>query len=191
MHYIIFAWFLASLPPEGDAALQRLLMRFSEQTHFQAQFTETKKISFLSTPLISHGTMEFQAPDRLVKTIETPDPSTMRVQGSQITIINNQETQHVDLKQYPHMLQFVSGMLALLRGDASLLLADYDAKSTFKKSQWHIILTPKPSSSSTVVKKLAFEGIETKPKRMTLTEKNGDVTVTQFIYPKKLEQIKK
>lgn len=149
----------------------------------EQRYTETRELAFLETPEVSQGRLIFSPPDRLVKQVETPEPSRYEIDGSQMTIRRPGETdQVIDIDSYPLLQIFIETLRAVLAGDLKSLERHYSLKLTGTRSAWQLHLSPLDRRLAELVKSLTINGQGKHIEQMITQEQGGDRTTLTLHY---------
>lgn len=191
------AWALA-LPSAAPAAgspeaswradsLEALVARFRAMPGFSARFDEDKTIALLERPLRSSGRLAFVPPQLLVRRVEEPAASLLRLDGDELLWADGSGSERIDLGASPTARAFAHTFTDVLAGDLPRLRASYDisfrpegADPTRPGSAWRLELTPRDADLARVIDGVSIRGHGVVPTRLEVREASGDVTVTRF-----------
>ncbi len=179
---IALALAAASAPPAdapGEAA--RLLALFRQTSTLRAHFREEKRLAILAVPLVSSGDVYFSAPDRLVREVTDPAPSTVVIDGDHISFREGGYVQALPLAQSPIARSFVDSLLEILSGDLSGLARTYALRLAGQaRGNWSLALSPRSVPLSNWLESIDLSGHGATVDRMAIREKSGDETLTTF-----------
>jgi hypothetical protein len=171
-------------PTESDPGLASLLRRFSALPGLSARFRETKHLELLREPLASSGVLHFAPPDRLVRRMEEPVPSTLLVVGDTVTIRDAGGGWSADLGVHPAVRSFVDGFRLILRGDLAALheayAVEFEASGGDPGGDWRIRLVPRSEALRQVVASITLGGRGAVVRELRVVEANGDETRDEF-----------
>jgi outer membrane lipoprotein-sorting protein len=177
---VLVAGTVPSRAQEQQPTLEQLLGGFSSMRGLSARFTERKQIALLVAPLESSGEVHFAAPDRLLRKVSSPSPSTVLLDGNQLTMASNGRREQIDLSTQPVVAAFVDSFRQVLRGDRVALDRTYRVGFTTGERGWRLTLRPKQGPLRRFLVSLEIRGSAREIRSMRLLERSGDVTVTEF-----------
>lgn len=145
-----------------------------------AQFTETKELALLSSPLEATGTIYFLPPGRLVRVVTSPGRSRLVVDGDRVRLEDESGSKALDLSASPVARQMIDSFVVLFNGNEERLKQLYDATFAADGDTWHLHLTPRAAPLSRMVASFDLYGSGARIDRMEAQEPDGDRTVTRF-----------
>ena len=146
-----------------------------EQRH--ARFVEERTIGILDEPLVTEGTLAYQAPDELIRQDLLPDPALYAIEGDRLRIVIDDEERVLALDQEPLLNAMVTPFLAILAGDEATLKSLFELAYTEEGDAWTVTLTPKPSTTSRpFLDRIEIRGTDVSVLRMDVFEHGGDVS---------------
>ena len=176
---------------EDSRALDELLDGFRKSPGLSARFEEHKHIALLEAPLKSSGALYFSPEDALARHVERPKRSVLLLTGKQLRIADESGTRKLDLTKTPALAALVQSFAQVLRGDRSALDANYHV--TFRSAAsskgdsagrgpgfWQLRLTPRGEPLSKMVTSIELTGTGSTIATLTVSEPNGDRSVTRF-----------
>ena len=121
---------------------------------------ERKYLKVLKTPLETTGTLEYDAPDRLVKRTLEPKPETMTVAGERLVIESpaRSRSRTLRLGDYPVLGAFVESLRATLNGDLAALERFYRVTLEGGPQRWQLTLTPRDPKMSALIESILIAG---------------------------------
>jgi hypothetical protein len=146
----------------------------------EAQFREEKKMAILAVPLVSEGTIEFAAPDRLVRETTSPAASKLLVDSKQLRFSDVGGSQSIPLEGNPVVRLFVDAFVKVLAGDRAALEKIFAIELHAVGKGWSMTLTPRLEPMKSVIARMQLEGNGVVVNQMRLVEVEGDETVTVF-----------
>lgn len=163
--------------------LTDLMTELSRERERKVQFREEKFLSNLETPLKAEGILYFKAPDHLEKIIKKPQKEHLVVHQNRVSI-SDEDQQNIrtfSLDRYPPLKELVNAIRYTLGGNLKALTTHYEL--TFKGSCnfWHLIMIPKFSAATEIVKRIDFFGTNNQISRMKWLEPNGDYTILYLL----------
>ncbi len=165
---------------ESAKNLDGLLDAFRKSPGVSARFTEEKHISLLKKPLKREGALYFMAPEKLARHVEAPKRSVILLEGNDLRISDGKGVRTVDLAKNAAVAALVRSFVHLLRGDRAVLEKDFKVDFTDRAGSWLLKLTPKTAPLSNLVTAISVTGQGLVLSEMTVSEPNGDSTVTHF-----------
>jgi Outer membrane lipoprotein carrier protein LolA-like len=188
----VLIWLLAALvTTAGGAELQataddalaepwgvnQLMSELGRVQHAKARFVERKYLKVLKTPLETTGTLEYDAPDRLVKRTLEPKPETMTVAGERLVIESQARSRTLRLGDYPVLGAFVESLRATLNGDLAALERFYRVTLEGGPQRWQLTLTPRDPKMSALIESILIAGGRGRVGRVEVRETQGDRSV--------------
>jgi outer membrane lipoprotein-sorting protein len=177
---ILLTQALIAVADESDWSLAYLMNQWQKNGEQQAHFTEIRQLALLDQPIEQQGTLLFQPPDRLVRTLAAPSDTKYEIEGNKLTLWRNQQPQVVLLDNIPELLAFSASFRSLLNGDLDTLESYFSPELTGNPEAWSLILTPKEHSLKRKIKQIEITGQALQIERYRVVENNGDQTVTQL-----------
>lgn len=142
------------------AELEGVMRAFAHVRSSEARFEETRQMAALSAPIILKGRLEFVAPDRLVKRIETPRRESYTLQQGRLTLERSGEPDRtMDADSHPALHSLSEAFRATLAGDVGALKRHFSV--TFKSEAqglWSMELVPLDARVAEHVEKLILTG---------------------------------
>jgi hypothetical protein len=118
---ILLTQTLLAVADESDWSLAYLMNEWQKRGEQQAHFTEIRQLALLDQPIEQQGTLLFQPPDRLLRTLAAPSNTKYEIEGNQLTLWRNQQSQVVLLDNIPELLAFSASFRSVLSGDLETL----------------------------------------------------------------------
>jgi outer membrane lipoprotein-sorting protein len=170
------------------ASLDDLLARFARLQGMSARYREEKRIALLKRPLQSEGSIQFAAPNLLLRRVERPEPAVMLLAGDTLQIADATGARRIDLQGNPMVRHFVLTFVHVLSGDRAALERLYALSFTSGASSgaappargWRLELTPRQPELARMIERATLVGQGPVVEQMTLQERNGDTTVLSF-----------
>jgi hypothetical protein len=172
----------AATEPEPDAAtwsLPELMRSLAQIKSSKATFVERKHLSMLKTPLSFSGTLEYQAPDQLVKHTLLPKPEKMTLNHDKLVVQSGDASasRTLSLQEYPSIWAFVESIRSTLAGDIETLNRFYDVSLKGQEKQWQLILRPADSKIKSLVNEILIKGSFDQINTIEIREAGGDYSV--------------
>lgn len=169
------------------AAMERLLNALHELPGIEAQFKEEKHLQLLALPLESEGVLYFHKDGYLLRTIEKPTASSIRITPKTVTIEEGGKTQRIDLSSHQEIGHMVQSFLWILAGDVTALRAHFrlafECEDPTQKTpeQWTLTLHPTHEKVRKLLQKIVVRGSGVTVRELRIEEQGGDVTHTQIL----------
>jgi outer membrane lipoprotein-sorting protein len=145
----------------AEAPLEALMRAFAAIRASRAAFVEEKEMPELDRPLLSRGTLSWQAPDRLEKRTTAPIEEVLRVEGDLLTLERPRQgtRQVLSLDRSPEIRPLVEAIRATLAGDLAALRRHYAvAFEGDPAGRWTLVLTPLSGRVLAAVQRVALTG---------------------------------
>src|SRR5690554_6115920 len=177
--------------PPAVRTLDELLAAFRKSPGLSARFEEHKYIALLEAPLKSSGALYFLPEDKLARHVERPKRSVILLARKRLRIADETGTRDLDLAKMPALAALVQSFSQVLRGDRAALDEHYrvefrpatppaPAKGEGRTGSWRLRLTPKNAPLSEMVSSIELTGSGPTIATLTVSEPNGDRSVTHF-----------
>lgn len=160
------------------SSLEKLLQEFSEKKQNEVDFKEEKHAFYLDEPIKSSGYLQFFAPNKLNKFINTPEKSSQKIDGDTLTVREGNKTHIVDLNDHPEFSIILRSIIHVLSGDHAALKKDFKIKFKSKPSGWTLSLRPYDSFTASNVDSIQMFGKRNVFLKMIVKEPNNDYTLT-------------
>jgi hypothetical protein len=164
----------AAAGPAWD--LQQLMQSLRQVKTSTAYFSERKELRMLNEPLMSSGTLNYVAPDKLQKTTLLPKLERLSIERDKLTIerSDNGENRTVSLGDFPEIGAFVESIRATLAGDLSALERYYAIRLEGDAGEWQMVLEPKEKRLRELVKSIRIAGRGTSIRSIVSEQGDGD-----------------
>ncbi len=166
----------AASPPGANWGLPQLMHELAQVRSASARFTERKTLKVLRAPLMTVGTLEYEAPDHLQKVILSPYYERFRLDGNQMIIVAGPEhrTHTLSLSDEPQVAGLVEGIRATLAGDLPMLEQLYDVRLGGDDTQWDLFLQPKSRELTRLLTWIRIRGHQDWIDSIATVSPNGD-----------------
>lgn len=161
---------------QWDAAL--LLAALARHVPEHIAYTETRRLSYLDVPLVSHGELEFRPPDWLRRQ-ETGSDESYIISGDMLRI-EGTDSREVSLDAHPALRAFAESLRATLAGDLARLQQYFTLDMYGSEARWRLHLRPHDASVAAVIQSIELHGAGTQLQRIETRDASGDVTVTEL-----------
>lgn len=171
----------ASEPEQDETSwsLTELMRGLAQVKSSRATFVERKHLSMLKTPLSFSGTLEYHAPDQLVKHTLLPKPEKMTLNHDKLVVQSGDASvsRTLSLQEYPSIWAFVESIRSTLAGDIETLNRFYDVSLKGQAKQWQLILRPADSKIKNLVNEILIKGSLDQINTIEIREAGGDYSV--------------
>lgn len=178
---IIVASLLLWASAASAVTLEQLQQRFASQPIIRADFVQTRTISGMAQPLVSHGNLLIAQQQGLWWHQSTPFVMTLLLDDKRmVQTLNNQPPQIITSDSNPQMFQFNHLLRALFQADEKVLKENFTLDFQDKGNQrWTLGLTPKAAPLNMIFNRIDLAGSEYL-ERIDLDDKQGDKTHIQL-----------
>lgn len=175
----------AQLPPK-NWGLPQLMAGLASVKSASARFTEVKTMAVLNAPLVTSGTLDYTAPDRMRKITVSPTPERFVLAGGQITIQGGQDNQtHVfSTRESPLIGGLTDGILDALAGNLPALSSIYRVGFSGGPAAWQLVLQPRDAAMTRFISWMCIRGSENRISDIATESANGDhsdMSVTETV----------
>ncbi|MBW9258246.1 MAG: outer membrane lipoprotein carrier protein LolA [Candidatus Thiodiazotropha sp. (ex. Lucinisca nassula)] len=178
---LLFSLSLTAAAEEPRWSLDYLMDQWQVSGERQARFTETRQLALLDQPIEQQGTLLFQPPDRLVRTLAPPSSTRYEIEGNRLTLWRNQQQQVVLLDNIPELLAFSASFRSVLSGDRETLERYFTPELTGSQNAWSLNLIPKQGALGSKINRIEITGKALQIQRYLVIESNGDQIITQLM----------
>jgi hypothetical protein len=156
--------------------LPQLMQSLRQVKSSTAYFSERKDLRMLNEPLMSSGTLNYVAPDKLQKSTLLPKPERLSIDGGKLTIERSEtnENRTVALADVPEIGAFVESIRATLAGDLPALERYYTISLQGDVGDWQMTLEPKEKRLQQLVKSIRIAGRDTSIRSIVSEQGDGD-----------------
>ena len=167
--------------PEDVTALLGL---FARMPGLEATYAEEKHLALLAAPLQSSGRICFLPPGHLIRQVESPEPTMLRITPNELVVQDRDRKESVDLRRSESLRQFITSLVQVFAGDQKSLQKAFtvvyalDAKS---ERTWSLELTPKGAQLQRMMQRLALRGEGEAVTSIEVLDPNGDRTMTTIL----------
>lgn len=177
---LLFICFTVQIAHAGE--LESLMQLMASVQHRIVHYKEEKQMELLEIPLSSEGTLEYIAPNTLVRSVHRPSRVRYVINSRQVIIEKGEKSRTLNLDDLPLVRAFVESFRAMLAGDLTSLQAYYDIMFSGDRNQWQITLYPTDKSLAAYVEKLQLSGTGDSIRLYIIEDSNGDLT-RMTLYP--------
>lgn len=168
-----------------DWSVPALLEQLSEDPPDVLEFEEVRDVELMQTRVRAEGTIRFEPPDTVIRSLGSPYQQRIVIQGERVTVEERGEVKHELHRDDDAGLGAMSRLMGALYGqvDAAELEAYFDMRLEGDREDWRWILKPTAGEARRRVERMTLEGEGARVERTTLREGDGDHTVTRFSRP--------
>jgi outer membrane lipoprotein-sorting protein len=160
----------ASMPP-----LAGIMADLAAMPNRRADFIEEKRLSSLTTPLISQGQLLYRRPSYLEKITLSPKPERLIVSGETLIIQSGSAlARQIDLSDHPMVQAMVDTIRGTIAGDLATLERYYTITQQGDRSAWHLTMIPTDPRMAKRIKVIEVTGRGIDVQRIRTTQANGD-----------------
>ena len=155
-----------------------LIGRLARTPPASVAFTEVRFSSLLAEPLVVNGTLIFEGGGVLRRRVEAPYRETTTIAGETVRIERDGgEARTFALRRAPELRGFMTGMLGLLTGDASLIDEHFSVAAAGDDEQWRLDLTPADERMRQRLRNIIVAGGATEPRCFAIVDAQGGTSV--------------
>ena len=182
MKYWLCLFFLLQSTLASAVTLSDRLASFSTLDRSSGSFVETWSADYLDEPLVSKGKLAYKRPSQLSKFITHPEHIEQHINGSQLTVIHNNETHSIQLPEHPELAAGIYALQAVLDGDEKNLYQHFEIRYNELETGWSMLLTPKNRQIADSIELIIVQGKSNRIQRVTIQFHNGDSLLTEIVY---------
>lgn len=160
--------------------LEALMRGMASAPGVVAEFRESRQVGLLREPIESRGVLHFVPPDRLVRRVTEPAPSSLVIDGRRMWLLDGAGPAPADLSADPAARQFVENFVVLFGGDLEALRARYETRFEADADGWELRLRPRDAMVRRFVEGITMRGRGRAMREMVVEESDGDRTTTTF-----------
>ena len=160
---------------------QDLARMLSDNAPPSVGYEEVRESPWLSTPVISRGTLHASAP-MLEKKSHPPAPQTWRLYPDHMEWFDANETRVIRYETQPQLGALANALRGVVFGDFSIISNDFNVHLEGTPESWRLRLTPATVELSGLLKELEFHGNGTHIEKFIIIEAQGDTTTTVLSY---------
>jgi outer membrane lipoprotein-sorting protein len=175
----VFALLLACAPCVSRASsvppLAGIMADLAAMSDRRADFTEEKRLSSLTTPLVSRGQLLYRRPSYLEKITLSPKPERLIVSGETLIIQSGSApARQIDLSEHPIVQAMVDTIRGTIAGDLATLERYYTITQQGDRSAWQLTMIPTDPRMAKRIKVIEVAGRGIDVQRIRTTQANGD-----------------
>lgn len=169
-----------SVAEEPAWSLEYMMQQWQLAGERQARFTEVRELALLDQPIEQTGTLLFQPPDRLLRTLSPPSNTRYEIEGNRLTLWRGEQQQTLLLDNLPELLAFSASFRAILGGDTETLKSFFKPDLSGNRQAWILTLIPIEAKLAAKVARIEINGQALEINRYRVVETNGDQIITQL-----------
>lgn len=180
---------MLAAPAAADAFdLEQFMQMRSRVVSSSARFVEEKHLAVLAAPLVTRGTLRYEAPDYLAKSYDSRELESYEVRADELRIDAPDGTSRVvALRTQPLVSAFIAAFRATLAGDLDTLEASYDVSLVGDAASWRLTLEPvrggPGSGLGDYITSVRMTGTQATIRSVEIREPNGDYSVMTLETP--------
>lgn len=147
---------------EMEATAIAILSRVETPSSTVIPFVELRKNALLEQPMVLSGEIYFPAPGTLSKHITSPFEERVTISSIAVEIEKNGENRRLPLKRKKGLLEFYTGLNALLEKDLVTLMALFDVESLSGGETWSIVLVPADARLEKSLERMIISGADSR-----------------------------
>lgn len=165
--------------PAQDAALEQVMRLLSEVKASTVRFSETKKMTALSEPLVLSGRLSYVRGGRIEKEVASPYRERTTIEGDTMTVESpaRGESRSYSLRASPAAWAFAAGLRATLGGDLAALVSYYRVSFSGGVDDWRLELVPRDEEMARYVRSIEFRGRRADITQIGVNEAGGNATL--------------
>ena len=164
----------------ADAGYRSIMEKIASEGRNSVMFEEKIVAFYLEESLVSKGSMHFEPPEKLTKIIEEPENIMQVIQGGSVLITRGDKTQSFPLSGHTALEVMANTLRSLLSGNIAGIEEAFSVKAVVNGDSWRMELVPSNEIVLETIESVVIEGKAGVIQRYTITESNGDYTVTSL-----------
>jgi len=164
-------------PSAEPAAAGALVASLRRPVPADTAYAEVRFLHMLKRPLVLRGELHYGGPGQFGKRIDAPYRETTTIAGSEVAVQREGKGERrFSLERAPELGALLSGLSALLGGDAQALNRDFAVGVTQHDDTWRLNLTPRSPALARQLSAMIVDGRGAEPRCITLDETDGDAS---------------
>jgi hypothetical protein len=162
-----------------QALLNEVMGKLSTVKTARAEFTETRYLKLLVTPVQSSGVLTYTAPDKFEKLTLKPVEEKMTIAKHLVTLEEPAKGRKntITPNSFPALSALIDALRGALSGNANLLAETFKIKIDGSPGQWKLTLTPKEAVQYGYIHKITVSGKQDAIDSMEVLQADGDRSV--------------
>jgi Outer membrane lipoprotein carrier protein LolA-like len=159
-----------------QALLTEVMGKLSSVKSAKAEFTETRYLKLLVTPVQSSGVLTYTAPDRFEKLTLKPIEEKMTIAKHLVTLEEPSKGRKntITPNSFPALSALIDALRGALSGNANLLTETFKIKIEGSLGLWKLTLIPKESVQYGYIHKITISGKQDAIELMEVLQADGD-----------------
>jgi len=178
--FVIFLSILFAGRVVADPAYLSITESIAKEGRNTVLFDERIVAFYLDEPLLSKGKMYYEPPDKLTKIVEQPEYIKQQIHGDRVLITKGEKRESYSLSSHLVLEVMANTLRSLLSGNIADIEDEFAIKVVTKDKEWKMVLVPLNEMVLETVESVVIEGKGGAIMRYTITESNGDYTVTSL-----------
>ena len=178
--FVIFLSILFAGRVVADPAYLSITESIAKEGRNTVLFDERIVAFYLDEPLLSKGKMYYEPPDKLTKIVEQPEYIKQQIHGDRVLITKGEKRESYSLSSHLILEVMANTLRSLLSGNIADIEDEFTIKVITKDEEWKMVLVPLNEMVLESVESVVIEGRGGAIMRYTITESNGDYTVTSL-----------
>jgi len=181
MKYLLWLWLCipvataADQTPVAPWTLEQLMQALAAVKAKDATFREQKQLAILQQPLVTTGTLRYQAPAYVRKQTLQPHQEIYEIDEDWLTIETPTEgRRQFYLPGYPLLRAFAEAIRATLAGDLTALERHYQVQLQGQAAAWTLRLQPTGQEMAEHVGAIVIQGQHERVLSVETLETDGD-----------------
>lgn len=156
--------------------LDAILEAFREMPGLEARFVEEKKLALLARPLRSEGTIYYLPNRALLRVVDQPKPSSVRIDQRALILREGGREERLDLRSMKSVRPLVEALLLLFSGDRDALDRVFMVEFQRSDARWILHLRPRDAELAHLLDRITIRGGGFVVESIRIQERAGDET---------------
>jgi hypothetical protein len=140
------------------SSIEDILNRVAISPPASVAFREERHNSMLQEPLVLSGYMEYLAPGRMKKVIETPFSEILTISENAIRIERDGKVENLSLRRSRSLRTLLRGIVAVIAGDENHLVETFELELQQSPDGWSIHFTPRSKRIARNLESMSVHG---------------------------------
>jgi hypothetical protein len=178
--FVVLVFLLISGRTVAEPEYMSIAESIAREARNTVMFDEKMVAFYLDEPLLSRGRMHYEAPDKLTKVVEEPEYIKQEIHGTRVFVTKGGKTQSFSLSSHLVLEVMANTLRSLLSGNIADIKDEFTIKVVTVGDSWKMVLSPLHEVVLESIESVVVEGKGGVIKRYTITESNGDYSVTSL-----------
>lgn len=170
----VFAVLCPGLADAAPDLVGQVMALMAQRRHGEADFEQVQFLAALRTPLRSHGTLSFDAPDHLEERTFGSHPQSAILDGGELTLRSGSRHRTLQLADFPQLAPLLESIRATLAGDRPSLERHFEITSSGTVDHWQLRLLPRGSPGAPLVRSVRIAGEADAVLEVEIIQADGD-----------------